>query len=369
MDRNSNNKIRRLSQPRPLRLLLGFTLVAALFCPSRRAYADNYQHAVPCSLASVTISVPDVTISDPNVAIGSLLGSSGTATANFNCPNSGNSDPWHYYYLGSPTGTLTKLSSYSWPGLSNYPNISIQGFTLGSSNYNSALGGLLYTTNLGGISLLLTNTHDQLTGSSGTLSTINYGSTTASVRFKAQLVRTSGTLQAGKVTSPNQLMDFENFSSGYTVSTPTYGSLTLNPITVSVSACTVNTASQNFSVPLPTVLASTLNTAGATNGKTPFQINLTCQAGSTALITMHTNSYYGKSDLGVIAPSAGSAANVGVQLLQGNPSTPVNFDQAQSVGNTPSGTLSIPFFAQYYATGTAGGGQVSATVTFTMSYQ
>jgi type 1 fimbria pilin len=66
--------------------------------------------------------------------------------------------------------------------------------------------------------------------------------------------------------------------------------------------------------------------------------------------------------------STGTAANVNVQLLDGS-FNPVTFGTAQSLGAAPNGTLSIPYYAQYYATGAAGAGSVKASATFTMTYQ
>jgi type 1 fimbria pilin len=64
-----------------------------------------------------------------------------------------------------------------------------------------------------------------------------------------------------------------------------------------------------------------------------------------------------------------SASNVGVQLLQGNQDA-VQFNTAQAVGSSPNGTLTLPYYAQYYANNApVGAGPVCATATFTLSYQ
>lgn len=354
------------------RLLFGLVLGLILFCPSRKASAQQWE--MPCSAAAATITIPTVTATASSVTVGTLLGSPGTATVTFSCPSSGSGNPWQYFHLNSINGAVTAIyPNYCWwgNGCSNYSSKSIQGVFAGTVTPTQGYNGLVYATNLTGISVLLTNPQPQLTSSGGTISTIAYPTTSTSVTFTAQLIATGSTIQAGTVTSPSQLLTFENYWPGYTNSSPTYGSLTLGNVAVVISACSVNTASQNLVVTLPDVTASTLTSTGATSGLTPFQINLTCNSGATALITMSTASYYGSSSLGVVSPTTGSgyAANVGVQLLQSNGTTPVNFGTAQNLGATPNGTLSIPFYAQYYATGAAGAGNVSATVTFTMSYQ
>ncbi|MEY2182962.1 fimbrial protein [Rhodanobacter humi] len=291
---------------------------------------------------------------------------------NFNCPSSGSDNPWQYFRLNSSTGPIVPLAWYCWwlGCTTHYPSISIQGVFAASVTPTSAYGGLVYATNLSGVALLLTNSPTQLTGSGDTLNTINWGTTTAPATFTAQLIATGQPMQPGIVTSPSQLLTFENYSSGYSNSSSTYASLTLNPVTVIMSACSVNTDSQNLTVTLPTVTTSSLPNSGATSGTTAFKINLTCYAGASVTITMNTTNPYGSSYPGVIAPKgAGYASNVGVRLLLGDGTTAVSFGTAQSIGATPNGLLSIPYYAQYYATGTTGSGSVNATVTFIVSYK
>lgn len=193
---------------------------------------------------------------------------------------------------------------------------------------------------------------------------------TVTATFTAQLVKT-GPIAPGTVSSINLLQFFDR-NSNFTGASAAFGTLVLNPVIVNVSSCTVSTSKKNFAVPLPTVSASALNGTGQpVAGTTPFNIQYTCNAGSSLYITLDTNTP--GTAAGVILPPASCttgtpAANVAVRLLKGD-QQPVNFGIAQPLGSSPSGTLTIPYYAQYYATGSpVGAGAVCATATFTMSY-
>lgn len=141
----------------------------------------------------------------------------------------------------------------------------------------------------------------------------------------------------------------------------------VNTTTFVAPACTVTTKS--ITVALPPVSSATFNGVGSVAGTTPFAIGLTCSSGTTLRIQLDTSApVAGKP--GVIAPSAGGAKRVGVQLLDGT-GTPVDFGSAQVVGATPNGNLSVNYFARYFQTGAAavGAGVVQASATFTLSYQ
>jgi type 1 fimbria pilin len=355
------------------RLLFALVLGLVLLCPSRKAAAQQWEVACTAS-ASGSISIPAATVTNPSVSAGTLLGSPGTATVTFSCPDSGTGNPWQYFHLNSVSGTVTAIyPSYCYWGnrCSNYSSKTIQGVFAGTTQPVAEYGGLVYATSLSGVGILLTNPSPQLTASGGSVTTIAYPTTGTTVTFTAQLIATGAVIHAGTVSALGQVLTFENYWPGYTNSSPTYGSLTIAATSVVISACNLNTDSQDFTVILPAVTTSSLATTGATTGKTAFPINLTCAAGSNASITFSTASNYGSASLGVIKGTAGTnyAANVGVQLLQSNGTTPVPFGTAISEGTTPSGTMTLPFYAQYYATGTAGAGLVSATATFTVNYQ
>ena len=358
--------IHRLGWVWPYLLALAWLLLVA---PNIHAQTVS----VPCSVVgnAVSISIPNVSIS-PSSPNNSLIGSPGTATASFSCPNSGanNTNAWYYVYSN---GVLSVWSPGFWPWSppNPLPSITLQPAPLNNPLTTTIGGqsGYLYGTNLPGIAVFLSWPSPN-NGTYGGLTTINATTTGTTVTFTAQLVKT-GTVTAGTVNMPSQLLNFTNYSYGYTNSaTPSYGSLNLNSVTVTVAACSVNAASQNMTVTLPTVSASALGSVGATAGRTLFNIGLSCAINGTPVyVTMATSNAQPNIN-GVIAPTSGSgyATNVGVQILNGQ-STPISFGTAQNVGNSTS-TMTIPYYAQYYETAApVSSGKVSATVTFTLSYQ
>ena len=127
----------------------------------------------------------------------------------------------------------------------------------------------------------------------------------------------------------------------------------------------VNSDSTTLAVVLPTVSTNALKAAGNVAGRTPFKINLTCQAGANVFITMSPSS--AGSATGTIANN-GTATNVNVQLLD-SAFNAVTFNTSKSLGAAPNGSMSVPYYAQYYATGATGAGTVKATATFTLTYQ
>jgi type 1 fimbria pilin len=184
-------------------------------------------------------------------------------------------------------------------------------------------------------------------------------STTFSVTSGLQLIKT-GPIASGSVLASGDLADWrwgtlypETFRLG-------------NSITFTTPSCTIVTNPIN--VTLPVVTTSAFTGVGSTSGKTPFQIQLNCPAGTAvAKITMHTAAP--DSHPGVVQPSgAGYAAGIGVRVLDGN-SNPMVFE-TQTVVTPPNATTSIPYFAQYFQTASAvTGGAVKATVTFDIFYQ
>jgi type 1 fimbria pilin len=140
-----------------------------------------------------------------------------------------------------------------------------------------------------------------------------------------------------------------------------------NSVTIIDPACSVVTTP--IAVTLPTLSTSALASTGAVAGRTPFNISLTCSSGATLDIQLNFN---GTSSgiTGVLSNTTGTgqATGVGVQLLNESFDA-VSFGTTTTVGTTPQGTLSIPYYAQYYRTGTLVAGKVSASATFTLSYQ
>ena len=310
--------------------------------------------------------------------------------------------------IGNPASTT--VSIYCFPAFQNTTNY-YDNFTaltgnlapIDSASASPTGKGIMFQTSVPGIDVLLTAATTQATSGNngpngttgwamGTSNCTSAGSTGSyqgvctpnpiSVKFTAQLVKT-GPVSPGTIGSIQLLQFFDSdnvppnpprygTATQYPYASNSYGTLTLNAATVNMSSCSVTAGSSNLSVTLPTIVGSTLPTTGSVAGQTSFPITYTCPSGWTLYMTMGTTNP-GSAD-GVILPSTSCSAgtpatNVGIQLLQGNLQA-VQFNAAQSVGNSPNGTLTLKYYAQYYATGSpVGAGAVCGTATFTMSYQ
>lgn len=356
--------------------------VLLLFAIVRPAMAAQSPACVPSS-STASITLPATGIS-PGQSNG-LIGSPGTVTVTFDCSTPFLNDQNFEDDFSLMTGNLAPMDTMTVPP--------------GGS------GGIMFTTNLPGIEVQLTAAQVQASGGNngpsggtgwkmGAIDCISFTQTsnnwyctpanTLVVTFTAQLVKTgSVTPGIGTVNSINLLQFFDqdtytlyqcnrhgcSISSPQTASPTNIGTLTLNPVTVSVTACSV--AIDPTVVTLPTISTSALNGVGSTTGKQPFNVQLSCPAGANLYVTLATSNPQAGTT-GVIAPTTGSgyAQNVGVQLLKSDGATPVSFGTAISEGTTTNGIMNLPFYAQYYQTGaSASAGNVTATATYTLTYQ
>ncbi|AEF44254.1 Fimbrial protein domain-containing protein [Serratia sp. AS12] len=140
------------------------------------------------------------------------------------------------------------------------------------------------------------------------------------------------------------------------------------------AACAVNTNSFDQTVHLGQVRTAKLAKDGDKSTPVGFNIELNdCDTtvSSTASILFDGVSVSGKPTvLALQSSAAGSATNVGVQILDST-GTPVMVDgSAASTAYTLSdGTNKIPFQAAYYATGQATAGAANADAAFKVEYQ
>lgn len=153
---------------------------------------------------------------------------------------------------------------------------------------------------------------------------------------------------------------------------------------VTDETCNINiNGDTNSIVLLPTVKASDLATSGAKTGITPFTITLSDCGGGVSGVTSAktvTTNFLGHS---VIDPTGilgntetDTGANfVGIQLLETDDAngTAINLSGVTAAASTISLAAgatsgSHTFGAQYYATGTATSGKVSAMAEYTVSY-
>ncbi|ETV21137.1 fimbrial protein [Pseudomonas aeruginosa] len=153
------------------------------------------------------------------------------------------------------------------------------------------------------------------------------------------------------------------------------GTITITgEITDTTCSISVNGASASGAVSLPAVSTSSLSTAGMTAGTTPFSIALSGCSGS-ALSTARTWFEPGvnvDSTTGRLN-NTGSATNVQVQLLNKNLGAIVaggaNVATQNDVGeDISSGSGTLNYYAQYYATSAATAGAVTTSVEYTIVY-
>lgn len=153
---------------------------------------------------------------------------------------------------------------------------------------------------------------------------------------------------------------------------------------VTAQTCTINgngSGSKNFTVTLPTVSASSLATAGATAGATPFNIALTActpTTGTNAVKAVHAYFEAGPTidtTTGNLILASGGATNVEIQLLNAADQSAVKLGQADASQNSKpvnvsaGGAATLQFYAQYYATGAATAGAANSSVMYTIAYQ
>ncbi len=153
------------------------------------------------------------------------------------------------------------------------------------------------------------------------------------------------------------------------------------------AACAVDAGSVDQTVQLGQVKASTLAAQGDTSSAVGFNIQLDdCDittatkasiafAGVTATGTTTDSTGASTSTsypdvLALQSSSAGSAANVGIQILDSTGSAlkldGATFSTAKTLVN---GTNTLPFQARYYALGAAQAGTANADATFQVQYQ
>ncbi|ELA01380.1 fimbrial protein [Cupriavidus metallidurans] len=141
----------------------------------------------------------------------------------------------------------------------------------------------------------------------------------------------------------------------------------------------------DFTIVLPTVTASTLNTAGNIAGRTPFNIRLTNCNPNTGNVAVHFEPG-AAVDLGtgrlkntvVNSPASGStpaitgASNVQIGLLNSD-MTNINVGAAFASQNSQrvaitSGAATLQYYAQYVATGAATLGTLQTSATYSIVY-
>lgn len=145
---------------------------------------------------------------------------------------------------------------------------------------------------------------------------------------------------------------------------------------LTAQTCTIagNSSAANFTVALPTVSASSLAAAGATAGRTPFNIALTgCAQNSGNVHTFFEQGPTIDPTTGNLFVNTGGATNVEIGL-QNSDLSKIALNQPDAAQNSKSvaissGSATLNYYAQYVATGVATAGAANSSVMYTMSYQ
>ena len=143
---------------------------------------------------------------------------------------------------------------------------------------------------------------------------------------------------------------------------------------ITANTCDITTGTGGVhTVTLPTVMERTLSGAGKTAGRTPFTVQLAnCSpvSGDVALYFepgANTDMATGRLS------NTGTATEVQVGLLNGS-MVPIELNQSTALlqksqtVSIATGSATLNYFAEYYATGVAGAGSVSTSTFFSIVY-
>lgn len=143
--------------------------------------------------------------------------------------------------------------------------------------------------------------------------------------------------------------------------------------TINTNTCDITTGTGGVhTVTLPTVMASALSEAGKTAGRTPFTVQLANCSPNSGNVALYfepgTNTDMATGRLKNIDNA--TAVQVGLlndsmQQIQLN--QPFSGQSSQTV-SIASGSATLNYFAEYYATGAAGAGTVSTSTFFSIVY-
>ncbi len=280
--------------------------------------------------------------------------------------------------VGNPRSVLAQFSCTKIQGGAQSVTFTATSLATLDASDNPAGGVITFQTSVTGIALQLTPINPSITSHTG--SGFIAGSIPATPMpgsfqqsYSVQLVKTiPGAVTAGPLNSITLIGSFTAAANNdANISRLNASSVTLIAGTmIALGGCNI----LNVPVTLPAVFTSQLGSIGATAGTTPVQLNLTgCPASTAISISFSgTSATISGTPSSTVLASSGSAQNVGVQLL-GNGGSPTPVDITGGVKTalgttTSSGSLSATYYAQYYATGTAGPGNVNATAVYTLTY-
>ena len=244
----------------------------------------------------------------------------------------------------------------------------------------SPASGNTYTTGVAGLGVnlyyIIGGTKTQITPGLG----LNLPVTPANpgpITIEADLIVT-GPVASGSLTAlPNVTVTFAALGLGCGVLNLTAQTFYVTATTPTVSALSCTVSLPTLTVTLPTVSTQTLTASGLTGGATNFTLLLNCNGTGTGIYVTLTDATLvsNTSTLLSLTPLS-TATNVKLQILNSSGSAVSYGPDSASIGalnqwfvGSSSAASNIPMVVQYYATGAATAGSVSALATFTLSYQ
>ncbi|MGS0895686.1 fimbrial protein [Burkholderia stagnalis] len=157
------------------------------------------------------------------------------------------------------------------------------------------------------------------------------------------------------------------------------GTITFTGNIISSTCKVSNGAGGNVAVTLPKVGTNTLAAVGSTAGRTPFSVTLEgCTTGGenpTKVGVVFESGSNVNQSTGRLTLDGGedSASNVEISVLNDKQS-PIKLGAmgeqgGQMIDIAADGKATLNYFAEYYATGVATGGQANSKVQYSLTYQ
>ncbi|MBO1014694.1 type 1 fimbrial protein [Achromobacter sp. SD115] len=144
---------------------------------------------------------------------------------------------------------------------------------------------------------------------------------------------------------------------------------------ITANTCAINggNGGENFTVALPTVSAKTLETAGATAGRTPFKIALTNCTDDQPVSVHFEGGPTVSQETGRLTVDAGGANKVELGLLNNSfgeikAGAAIGQQNSQTV-TLAGGKADLDYFVEYHSLGGATAGAANSRVQYSISYQ
>lgn len=144
---------------------------------------------------------------------------------------------------------------------------------------------------------------------------------------------------------------------------------------ITANTCTINggNGGENFTVALPTVSAKTLETAGATAGRTPFKIALTNCTTDQPVSVHFEGGPTVSQETGRLIVDGGGATKVELGLLS-NSFGEIKAGAAHGQQNSQSvmlagGKADLNYFVEYHSLGGATAGAANSRVQYSIAYE